>query len=152
MLGYSGKWHQQSALCWKIHCVVQCAHLLCNGNNTCCLCLVVITSLSLFVYTACMDILGNGISSHFGVYSAHLLCNGSNSCCLCLAFTVRFIHKHQLPMVLEDSTAENPLYLFVVIILQTLYEYTVCLNILGNGIISLLENSLWCIKCTFTLQ
>ena len=53
-------------------------------------------------------------------------------------------------MVLEDSTAENPLYLFVVIILQTLYEYTVCLNILGSGIISLLENSLWCIKCTFT--
>ena len=39
-------------------------------------------------------------------------------------------------MVLEDSTAENPLYLFVVIILQTLYEYTVCLNILGNGISS----------------
>ena len=103
---------------------------------TCCLCLVVITSLSFFVYTACMDILGNGIISHFGVYSAHLLCNGSNSCCLCLAFTVRFIHKHQLPMVLEDSTAENPLYLFVVIILQTLYEYTVCLNILGNGISS----------------
>ena len=57
-----------------------------------------------------------------------------------------------IPMVLEDSTAENPLYLFVVIILQTLYEYTVCLNILGNGIISLLENSLWCIKCTFTMQ
>ena len=87
---------------------------------------------------------------HFGVYSAYLLCNGNNSCCLCLAFTVRFIHKHQLPMVLEDSTAENPLYLFVVIILQTLYKYTVCLNILGSGIISLLENSLWCIQCTFT--
>ena len=39
-------------------------------------------------------------------------------------------------MVLEDSTAENPLYFFVVIILQTLYEYTACLDILGNGIIS----------------
>ena len=53
---------------------------------------------------------------HFGVYSAYLLCNHNNSCCLCLAFTVRFIYKHQLPMVLEDSTAENPLYLFVVIV------------------------------------
>ena len=37
-------------------------------------------------------------------------------------------------MVLEDSTAENPLYLFVVIILQTLYEfeYTACLDILNS--------------------
>ena len=35
-------------------------------------------------------------------------------------------------MVLEDSTAENPLYLFVVIILQTLYEYTACLDILHS--------------------
>ena len=63
-----------SALCWKTHCGVQCAHLTCNDNN---------------------------------------------SCCLCLAFTVRFIYKHQLPMVLEDSTAKKPL-LFVAIILQTL--------------------------------
>ena len=113
---------------------------------------VVIILQTLYEYTACLDILGNGIISHFGVYSAHLLCNGNNSCCLCLAFTVRFIYKHQLPMVLEDSTAENPLYLFVVIILQTLYEYTACLDNLGNGIISVLENSLWCIKCTFTMQ
>ena len=99
-----------------------------------------------------MDILGNSIISHFGVCSTLLLCKGNNSCCLYLAFTVRFIYKHQLPMVLEDSTAENPLYLFVVIILQTLYEYTACLDNLGNGIISVLENSLWCIKCTFTMQ
>ena len=35
-------------------------------------------------------------------------------------------------MVLEDSTTENPLYLFVVIILQTLYEYTACLDILHS--------------------
>ena len=55
-------------------------------------------------------------------------------------------------MVLEDSTAENPLYLFVVIILQALYEYTACLDTLGNGISTLLENSLWCINCTFTMQ
>ena len=87
---------------------------ICKKNH---LLFVFFTLQTLYEYTACLDILGNGISSHFGVYSAHLLCNGSNSCCLCLAFTVRFIHKHQLPMVLEDSTAENPLYLFVVIIL-----------------------------------
>ena len=55
-------------------------------------------------------------------------------------------------MVLEDSTAENPLYLFVVIILQTLYEYTACLDILGNGISTLLENLLWCTMWTFTMQ
>ena len=67
-------WEMASALCWKTHCGVQCAHLTCNDNN---------------------------------------------SCCLCLAFTVRFIYKHQLPMVLEDSTAKKPL-LFVAIILQTL--------------------------------
>ena len=44
-------WEMASALCWKIHCCVQCAHLLFNGNNTCCLCLVVITLQLLFVYT-----------------------------------------------------------------------------------------------------
>ena len=118
-------WEMASTLCWKIHCGVQCAHLLCNGNNSCCLCLaftvrfiykhqlpmvledstaenplylfVVIILQTLYEYTACLDILGNGIISHFGVYSAHLLCNGNNSCCLCLAFTVIFIYKHQLP-------------------------------------------------------
>ena len=69
---------------------------------------MVITLHPLFVYTACKDILGNGIIiSHFGVYSAHLLCIGNNSCCLCLAFTVRFIYKHQLPMVLEDSNESS---------------------------------------------
>ena len=40
----------------------------------------------------------------------------------------------------------------MVIILPTLYEYTACLDNLGNGIISVLENSLWCIKCTFTMH
>ena len=68
---------------------------------------------------ACMDILGNGIISHFGTIQCTFT-NGNNICCLCFAFTVIFIYKHQLPMILEDSTAENPLYLFVVIILQTL--------------------------------
>ena len=97
----------EKALCWKIHCGVQCAHLLFNSNNTCCLCLVVITLQPLFVYSACMDILGNGIISHFGVYSAHLLCNGNNSCCLCLTFTISFIYNHQLPMVLEDSNESS---------------------------------------------
>jgi hypothetical protein len=136
-------WEMASALCWKIHCGVQCAHLLFNGNNTCCMCLVVITLQSLFVYSACMDILGNGIISHFGVYSAHLLYNGNNSCCLCLAYILRFIYKHQLPIVLEDSTAKNPL-ICGNHMTDTLWVY--CM--LGT----LLENSLWCIKCTFAMQ
>ena len=46
-------WEMASALSWTIHCGVQCAHLLFNGNNTCCMCLVVITLQSLFVYSAC---------------------------------------------------------------------------------------------------
>ena len=40
----------------------------------------------------------------------------------------------------------------MVVILQTLHEYTACLDFLGKGIRTLLENSLWCIKCTFTMQ
>ena len=94
---------------------------------------------------------------HFGVYSAYLLCNHNNSCYLCLAFTLKFIYKHLPAGSLIYSgkwhltTAKKHL-LFVVIILQTLYEYTACLDNLGNGIISVLENSLWCIKCTFTMQ
>ena len=136
-------WEMASALSWTIHCGVQCAHLLFNGNNTCCMCLVVITLQSLFVYSACMDILGNGIISHFGVYSAHLLYNGNNSCCLCLAYILRFIYKHQLPIVLEDSTAKNPL-ICGNHITDTLWVY--CM--LGT----LLENSLWCIRCTFAMQ
>ena len=98
--------------------------------------------------TACMDILGNGIISHFGVYSAHLLCNGNNSCCLCLAFTVRFIHKHQLPMVLEDPNAKKPSCLW-----QSYYRHSMSLSILHAWIFcTLLESSLWCIKCTFTMH
>ena len=94
---------------------------------------------------------------HFGVYSAYLLCNGNNNCCLCLVFTLIFIYKHLPAGSLIYSgkwhltTAKKHL-LFVEIILQTLYEYTACLDNLGNGIISVLENSMWCIKCTFTMQ
>ena len=40
-------WEMASALCWKIHCGVSSAHLLCNDNNTCCLCLA-FTSLWVF--------------------------------------------------------------------------------------------------------
>ena len=40
-------WEMASSVCWKIHCGVKSAHLLCNGNNTFCLCLAFT---SLWVY------------------------------------------------------------------------------------------------------
>ena len=174
-------WEMASSVCWKIHFGVYSAYLLCNGNNNCCLCLVftlifiykhlpagsliysgkwhlttakkhllfvVIILQTLYEYTACLDILGNGIISHFGVYSAHLLYNGKNSCCLCLAFILRFIYKHQLPMVLEDPNAKKPSCLW-----QSYYRHSMSLSILHAWIFcTLLESSLWCIKCTFTMQ
>ena len=40
-------WDMALSVCWKIHCGVHSAHLLCNGNNICCLCLAFT---SLWVY------------------------------------------------------------------------------------------------------
>ena len=49
-----------------------------------------------------------------------------------------------------DHCKKSPLV--VVPILLTLCEFTAWMKILGNGICNLLENSLWCIKCTLTVQ
>ena len=101
---------------------------------------------------ACMDILGNGIISHL-MMSLDDECiltiyNGKNSCCLCLAFILRFIYKHQLPMVLEDPNAKKPSCLW-----QSYYRHSMSLSILHAWIFcTLLESSLWCIKCTFTMH
>ena len=51
-----------------------------------------------------------------------------------------------------DHSRKSPLLLCGNHITNTLYEYTAWLDILGNGISTLLENSMWCIKCTFTMQ
>ena len=51
-----------------------------------------------------------------------------------------------------DHSRKSPLLLCGNHITNTLHEYTAWLDILGNGISTLLENSLWCIKCTFTMQ
>ena len=38
------------------------------------------------------------------------------------------------------------------VLLSLLCESSACLDILENDIITLLENSLWCIECRFTMQ
>ena len=67
-----------------------------------------------------------------------------------LAFTEKFNYKHLPAGSLINSwkwhltTTKNPLSI-VVIKLQPLFVNAACLDFLGNGIIHLLENSLWCI-------
>ena len=72
-----------SALCWKIHCGVQCAHLLCNCNNTCSLCLALT---SLWVY--CML----GYSGKWHHYSV-----GNSLWCIECRFTMQW-QQYLLPV------------------------------------------------------